>query len=135
MTQHATGKFTTKSWDEKPFSEIEGGGKLTRASVVDTYEGDIAGEATLEYLMTYQPDEQFATFIGMERIVGRLGGREGSFVLQQHGAFEGGGVKATWEVVADSGTGELRGLRGSGGYAWNGEEAGSSTYTLDYDFA
>ena len=50
MSTRATGTFTTKSWAEQPFSEVEGAGKLTRASVIDTFNGDIEGEATLEYL-------------------------------------------------------------------------------------
>jgi hypothetical protein len=132
MSTHATGTYTTKSWDEQSFSEIEGTGKLTRASVVDTFEGDIAGEATLEYLMAYR-DDQFASFVGLERVVGRIGDRAGSFVLRQNGTFENGVVAATWSVVPDSGTGELRGLRGEGGYRWDGQHDQSATYTLDYD--
>ena len=134
MSTHATGTYTTKSWDEKPFSEIEGAGKLTPASVVDTFEGDIAGEATLEYLMAYR-DDQFASFVGLERVVGRIGDRAGSFVLQQNGTFENGVVTATWSVVPDSGTGDLRGLRGEGGYRWDGQSSQSATFTLDYDLA
>jgi hypothetical protein len=134
ISTHATGTYTTKNWDEKSFSEIEGAGKLTRASVVDTFEGDIQGEATLEYLMAYR-DDQFASFVGLERVVGRIGDRSGSFALQQHGTFENGVVKATWSVVSDSGTGDLRGLRGEGGYFWDAPQGQSATFTLDYDLA
>ena len=93
---------------------------------------DIAGEATLEYLMAYR-DDQFASFVGLERVVGRIGDRTGSFVLQQNGTFENGVVTATWSVVPDSGTGALRGLRGEGGYRWDGQHDQSATYILDYD--
>jgi hypothetical protein len=134
MTTHATGTYTTKSWDEQSFSEIEGAGKLTRASVVDTFQGDIEGEATLEYLMAYR-DDQFASFVGLERVVGRIGDRAGSFALQQRGTFENGVVKATWSVVPDSGTGGLRGLRGEGGYLWDAQQGQSATFTLDYNLA
>jgi hypothetical protein len=55
-----------------------------------------------------------ATFVGLERITGRIAGKSGSFVLQRTGTFEGGQAKESYTVIAGSGTGELRGLRGSG---------------------
>src|SRR5438477_7731508 len=113
MTTHATGTFEVKSWNEKPYEEIGEGAKLTRASVTQSFQGDIEGEGTVEYLMMY-PNEKFASFVGMHRLVGRVGGQSGSFVLQLSGTFEGGLAKADWFVVAGSGTGELLGLRGEG---------------------
>ena len=50
MSRSVKGTFTTNSSAEEAFSEVEGAGKLTRASVIDTFNGDIEGEATLEYL-------------------------------------------------------------------------------------
>jgi len=70
----------------------------------------------------------------MERVVGRVGGRSGSFVLQHSGAFENGAAKGTLSVVPGSGTGDLRDLRGEGGYV--AQEGQSKTpFTLDYDLA
>jgi hypothetical protein len=40
-------------WDERPYNEIEGKPKLTRASETQTYRGDIVVEGTIEYLMLY----------------------------------------------------------------------------------
>ena len=67
----------------------------------------------------------------MERVVGRVGNRSGSFVLQHSGTFSGGIAKETWFVVPGSGTGELGGLRGEGGSASGHAE--SYALTLDYD--
>ncbi len=53
MKTHATGSFEVKSWDEKPYSEIEGQPKHTRADVVYTYHGDFEGEGSIAYLMCY----------------------------------------------------------------------------------
>ena len=131
MTTHATGTFEVKTWDEKPYDEIGGGAKLTRASVTQSFHGDIEGEATVEFLMMY-PDENSASFVGMQRVVGRVGGRSGSFVLQISGTFEGGMARATWVVAPGSGAGELRGLRGEGGFP--AEHGRSVPFTLDYDF-
>ena len=72
-------------------------------------------------------------FVGLERVVGSVGGRSGSFVLQRIGADEDGVVKETYSVVPGSGTGELQGLRGTGS-ASLGEQADRYPFTLDYDF-
>ena len=68
----------------------------------------------------------------MQRFRGKLGGRQGTFVLQGSETVEGGKIKATWFVVPGTGTGELLGLRGEGGF--EGEFAKGSEGTLDYWF-
>ena len=104
--------FAITRWEEKPFSELERAGKLTRASVVKSYSGAIQGEGTLEYVMAYHPDGS-AVFCGMERFIGRMGKRSGSFVFQHNGVFEKGEMRQNSAVVENSATGELVGLRGT----------------------
>ena len=131
MTSHATGKFKIESWDEQPYGEIEGGGKLTRATVEQAFSGDVEGEGVVEWLLCYRPD-QTAEFVGLQRVAGRIGGRPGSVVLRTVGIFDGKEARGDWSVVPGSGTGDLRGLRGNGGFsAPHGSEA---SVTLDYDF-
>jgi hypothetical protein len=113
MKQNANARFAIKNWDEKPYSEGADLPKLTRASVTKAFTGDIEGEGHVEYLMMYRSDGS-ATFVGLERIDGRIGDRTGSFVLQRTGAFEGGLAKETYSVVPGSATGDLRGLSGDG---------------------
>lgn len=113
MKQTASARFAIESWDEKPLGETQDLPKLTRASVRKTFTGDIEGEGRVEYLMMYRSDGS-ASFVGLERIEGRIGGRAGSFVLQRTGAFEDGQAKESYFVVPGSATGELRGLRGEG---------------------
>ena len=107
----ATSTFSLKRWDEKPFDEIDGGPRMTRASVLYHFEGEMSGEGRLEYLMTYLPDAS-ALFAGYQRFVGQIGNRSGSFVFQHGGRFAAGVAADTWVVVAGSGTGELAGIRG-----------------------
>src|SRR5437879_7330965 len=129
MKAHAKGTFELKAWDEKPFNEMNGLPKLTRVSVTKTYQGDITGEGKLEYLMMYR-DDGSASFLGLERVVGSVGGRSGSFVLQHSGTFKGGIATVTLFVVPGSGTGDLRRLRGEGGFAvWH---QGPYCFALDY---
>jgi hypothetical protein len=105
--------FALKAWDEKPYNEVAGELKMTRSSVAYTYQGDIEGESTLDYLMVYRPDES-GSFVGLERIIGRVAGRAGSFVIQHTGTFDKTDVHGTFFVVPHSGTGELTGLCGEG---------------------
>ncbi|MCC6458368.1 MAG: DUF3224 domain-containing protein [Caldilineaceae bacterium] len=131
MMMHAKGIAETKKWDEKPYDEFEGGRKLTRASVTQSFTGGIEGEGAVEYLMAY-PNENSASYVGLQKVTGRLGGRAGSFVLQLSGSYDGEMARATWLVVVGSGTGELQGLRGEGDFrAPHGSQA---SYTLDYEF-
>jgi len=113
MKNVADSRFTITSWVENPYSEGQELPKLTRATVTKTFTGDIAGEGQVEYLMMYRSDGS-ATFVGLERVVGHLAGKAGSFVLQRTGVFESGVAKESYCVVPESGTGELRGLRGEG---------------------
>lgn len=113
MKRTANARFTIKGWDEKPYSEGQDVPKLTRATVSKTFSGDIEGESQVEYLMMYRSDGS-ASFVGLERVAGRLNGKSGSFVLQRTGTFEGGQAKESYTVVSGSGTGELRTLRGEG---------------------
>ena len=113
MKQTANARFTIKSWDEKPYHEGQDQPKLTRASVTKTFTGDIEGEGQVEYLMMYRSDGS-ASFVGLERFVGRIGANGGTFVLQRSGVFEGGQAKESYSVIPGSATGALRGLRGEG---------------------
>jgi hypothetical protein len=113
MKSVANARFSIKSWDEKPYSEGNDLPKLTRAAVTKTFTGDITGEGHVEYLMMYRADGS-ATFVGLERVVGSVAGKSGSFVLQRTGAFENGVAKESYSVIPGSGTGELRGLSGDG---------------------
>ena len=113
MKNVANCRFSIKSWDEKPYSEGQDLPKLTRAVVTKTFIGDIVGEGQVEYLMMYRGDGS-ATFVGIERVVGNVAGKAGSFVLQRTGVFENGVAKESYVVIAGSGTGELLGLRGEG---------------------
>ncbi len=72
MSNKVDASFQVNSWDEKPFHEIDGGPKLTRASLTKTFRGDLEGEGTLEYLMIHGKDG-VSSFMGVERVVGRLG--------------------------------------------------------------
>jgi hypothetical protein len=113
MKKTANARFAIKSWDEKPYSEGEDRARLTRASVIKTYTGDIDAHGHVEYLMMYRSDGS-ASFVGLEQIVGQIAGKSGTFVLQRTGVFENGQAKESYSVIPGSATGDLRGLLGDG---------------------
>ena len=130
MKQTANAHFAIKGWDEKPYSEGPDQPKLSRASVTKTLTGDIQGQSESEYLMMYRSDGT-ATFVGLERVVGRLAGKSGSFVLQRTGVFEDGQAKESYSVIPGSATEDLRGLSGEGRTSvGHGME---HPFTLDYE--
>src|SRR5215469_11785488 len=52
----------------------------------------------------------------LQRFHGKLGGRQGTFVLQGSKIVQHGKIRASWFVFPGSGTGDLSGLRGEGGF-------------------
>ena len=106
------GGFQLASWHENAYEEREGL-RLTRASVSQHFDGDIAGEGTAEWLMAYQPSGT-ARFVGLQVVDGEVAGRRGTFVLETTGEFDG--AVARWEanVVSGAATGELAEVRLSG---------------------
>jgi hypothetical protein len=127
----AKARFAIKTWDEKPVSEGNNIPKLTRANVARTFTGDIEGEGHVEYVMMYRADGS-ATFVGLERVVGRIDNKTGTFVLQRIGTFENGEARESYSVVPGSATGDLVGLKGDGNSAvGHGLE---HPFELNYEF-
>ena len=111
MTTRVKADFEIAGWDETPFDEGVGVGKLTEALVTKKYTGGIEATSTTKWLMAYAPDKT-ATFVGIERIKGTVDGKHGSLVLLHDGVFEDGAATATLRIV--SGTDELKGATGDG---------------------
>ena len=126
---NATGKFEITSMGEDVYQELDGGGKLTRANGTQRFTGDIEGEGSVEWLMCFSA-EGSATFVGLQRVVGSIGDRTGSVVVEAAGNFDGKQSKGTWTVIAGSGTGDFAGLSGEGGFEAPGGPKAS--YNLEY---
>jgi hypothetical protein len=119
--------FEVTSWDEQPFADGEP--KLTTTEATKTFTGDIEGEGTVRYLMVYREDGS-TLIMGLERVTGRIGDRAGSFVLEHTGTDKDGAAAVTFTVVPGSGTGDLKGLTGKGGFE---AKAMRVDFTFDYE--
>lgn len=122
----AVTKSEASTYDEDPTAT------LLEIALTETFTGDIEAQSEVRALQTRYPDRS-ARMVSLQRVRGMLGGRRGSFVLQGSETIRNGRIEATWFVVPDSGTGDLCGLRGEGGF--EGEFGKSSNATLDYWFA
>lgn len=130
-TQHASGQIEVKTYVPTSLDEIPEGPTLVEIQVTETFTGDIQGDGTVRFIQAVRQDGS-ASFVGIERVLGSVAGRRGSFLLQDSGTLVGKEVNGTWFVVPGSGTGDLTGLRGEGGFkAQLGEHA---AIWLDYYF-
>ncbi|MBC2874138.1 MULTISPECIES: DUF3224 domain-containing protein [Streptomyces] len=117
MTAHTDSTFTFLDWDEHELGRTEGGTRLARATVRNTYTGAIEAAGThCAYTIAYAPDGT-GTFSGYQLFEGAVAGRKGGFAVREEGTFdERGTVRCSFEVVPGSGSGELAGLTGRGSY-------------------
>jgi hypothetical protein len=113
MSAGVRATFEVTEWNEGPFDDEAKAAKVTSAKVARTYAGDIEGTSFTEWLMTYGEDGT-AVFVGIERISGRVSGKQGTFVVQHIGKYEGGAATADLQVVEGSGSDELAGISGGG---------------------
>jgi hypothetical protein len=126
----AKAKITVQSSEAKPYDQTATP-TLQEIRLTETFTGDLDGESPVRALQVLREDHS-ASLVSVQRFRGKLGGRQGTFVLQGSETVENGTIKATWFVVPGSGTGDLSGLRGKGGFA--GDFGKGSVGTLDYWF-
>ena len=108
----AKGTFAIQMTGEPPYS-TEGGVTLARAVFTKQFAGDLVGDGRVDFLGARTPVDGSAGYVALERIVGTLGGRAGSFCCIHHGLMDRGAQHLTIAIVPDSGTGELSGIRGT----------------------
>lgn len=127
----AKATIAVSKYEPAPYDEQAAGPALSRIHVEESFSGDIEAAGVVEFLQAARPDGS-ASFVGVERVMGTIAGRSGTFLLQDSGTVEAGIVSGEWFVIPGSGTGELTGLRGTGGFRANlGKDA---EVTLDYFF-
>ena len=114
----ATAVITVQKYEPSAYDESAEGPALTRIHVEESFSGDITGDGVVEFLQAAGADGS-ASFVGIERVTGHIGGRQGTFLLQDAGTVAGNIVSGDWFVIPQSGTGQLAGLRGEGGFRAN----------------
>ena len=97
----------------KPVSEDKVGTlSFSRLSLDKTFSGDLVATSTVEMLAVGSEVTRSAAYVAMERVVGNLGGKNGSFVLIHNGSMDTKSQRLTVTVVSGCSTGELFNLEG-----------------------
>jgi hypothetical protein len=110
MTTRASGTFEVRL---SPQADGEEGGACVGRMLIDkSFAGDLEAKSRGQMLAVRTSTEGSAGYVAMELVMGKLQGREGTFVLQHTGTMERGAQRLSVTVVPDSGTGELQGLSG-----------------------
>jgi len=131
MKKRATGRAEVKSFEVKPYNQQAGGPTLYNLELTESFHGDIEGENQGRSLRAVGIDGS-GSYVGFGRVVGRVGNQSGSFLLQVQGTFTSNHVLGEWFIVPNSGTGELKGLRGEGSFSTHLGQPGE--IWLDYWF-
>ena len=126
----AVATIAVRSSEAKPYDDTASP-MLMEVRISESFSGDLEGDSLVRALQA-AGDNHSARLVSLQRFRGRLAGRQGTFVLQGSEVVENGTIKATWFVVPGSGTGELSGLRGEGGF--EGQFGQGSEGMLDYWF-
>ncbi|WP_405759717.1 DUF3224 domain-containing protein [Streptomyces sp. NBC_01420] len=131
----ASGTFTVNSFvpsELKPEPEVVTALPVGVATIVKTFEGEVAGRSTTLFTAAFDQESGVGTYVAMESFEGALGGREGTFNFV-HAASTTGDDRANefFTIVPSSGTAALAGISGGGGLAV--EEDG--THRIWFDFA
>jgi uncharacterized protein DUF3224 len=131
MATRASGTFEVKL---TPQAQVEGAGdpSVGRMAIDKRFRGDLDATSKGEMLATRTEVEGSAGYVAMERVIGTLHGRSGSFALQHSGTMDRGVPQLSVTVVPDSGTGLLVGLAGTMAIIIEG---GKHSYHFEYTMA
>jgi len=110
VSKRASGPFEVKMNPQN--DDNVGDPPVGRMSLDKRFYGDLEGSSKGQMLAVSTDVQGSAGYVAMERVIGKLDGREGSFALQHNGTMTRGTPELSIIVVPDSGTGELVGLTG-----------------------
>lgn len=123
----ASGPFEVKLAPQAPATGEDLG--IGRMTIDKRFHGDLEGTSQGQMLAAQSGVKGSAGYVAMERVSGKLHGREGTFVLQHSGTMDRGQPTLSVTVVPDSGTGALAGLSGRMTIDTGG---GKHAYAFDY---
>ena len=109
---HAKGTFEV-TLKPVPLADAGADNKLARMSIDKKFTGDLVGTSKGEMLSAGTDIKGSAGYVAIERVVGELAGRKGTFVMQHSGSMDRGVPQLSVTVVPDSGTEGLAGIKGT----------------------
>ena len=130
MTNHASGTFDVKMSPQT--DDQVGDPTVGRMALDKQFHGDIEGTSKGQMLAVSSEVPGSAGYVAMERVIGTLQGRKGTFALQHSATMTRGTPQLSITVVPDSGTDDLVGLAGN--MTINIAD-GKHSYEFDYTLA
>ena len=112
MPTHASGSFDV-TLVPQPADAYADGAAMGRMFLDKQFKGDLEATSKGQMLTGMTSVKDSAGYVAIERVIGTLHGRAGTFVLQHSGTKARGAQALSITVVPDSGTGELSGLVGT----------------------
>ena len=92
MRARAKAKITVQNSEARPYDQTASPA-LVEVCLTETFTGDIEGESPVRALQVLR-DDKSACLVSMQRFRGKLGGHQGTFVLQGSETVENGKIKA-----------------------------------------
>ncbi len=112
IDQQVKGEFdVTRS--AEPSCDMGDGAVVGRNRFDKRFHGGLDASSVVQMLSIGTGVSGSAAYVALERVVGTLQGRAGSFFLQHSGTMARGAPTLSLTVVPDSGTDKLTGLSGS----------------------
>ena len=112
MTTRAAGTFDVKLTPQATDTAPEGS-PLGRLTIDKQFHGDLEAMSKGEMLTAGTLIKNSAGYVAVERVVGTLNGKKGTFTLQHSATMTRGVGALSIVVVPDSGSGELTGITGT----------------------
>jgi Protein of unknown function (DUF3224) len=106
----ATGPFEVKI---VPLPDGATDPSLGRMSIDKQFDGALEATSKGQMLTGMTEVKGSAGYVAIEKVSGKLDGREGTFILQHSATMKRGAPHLMITVIPDSGTGELAGLAGT----------------------
>jgi hypothetical protein len=106
------------------------GASVGRLAIAKRFEGGLDAMSVGEMLTAVTAVKGSAVYVAVERVSGRLDGRQGAFSLHHTGVMTRGEGRLTIAIVPDSGDEQLSGISGTMTIEI---EAGRHLYHLDYE--
>ena len=110
-TMTARGTFDVKVIPQGP--DDKSAGPFGRMLLDKKFQGDLVGSSQGQMLAAMTAVKGSGGYVALELVEGVLNGKKGTFMLQHSGTMQNDTFDLQIQVVPDSGTGELEGIKGT----------------------
>ena len=125
MPKHAKGSFDVTITPQETADEAP----VARMLLYKEFHGDLEAIAHGEMMAAHEPLTGAGVYVAIDRVVGTLHGKGGSFLIAHRGIRNAEGQELSIVIVPGSGTGQLAGITGTLGIEIVEKQ---HSYTIDY---